>query len=392
LRTGQTRVETLTSVDEIGRQPIDSLGDDGFFTYEWLKTLEMVKPFEAFPNHFVIYEEGHLAAIALCFLEGTSQYATLEEYVPLARAARLVRSRLGLRACPPLVCYSPSSFHSRVLFGGGCDDRRETLRLLSRNMDAYCRRHGALLSAFPYVSERDALLMEELPRLGYLGSPLFDTFYLDIRWRTFEGYVSSLDSGMRRSVRREIRKCGQHGISIERIQDFAPISRELSALYSNLFTKYNKGKVCPLSSKFFNGLNTCARDKTNLFVARKDHDIVGFSLSLRQSDVLDVYVSGFDYGRQAKTDFTYFNLVYYAQIDLAIQEGIRRIHFRGASDEAKLRRGCKRERMYMFIKTQDWTLGPLIIQCLRLVNNMRLHGIDVASITGHRARHADRLE
>jgi predicted N-acyltransferase len=345
----------------------------------------LVRPFEVSPHHFAVYEEGHLTAIALCFLESTSQYATLEEYVPLARMARLLRSRLGLPACPPLVCCSPSSFHSRVLFGGGCDDRRETLRLLSRSMDAYCRRRGALFSAFPYVSEHDALLMGELPHLGYLGSPLFDTFYLDIHWPTFEGYVSSLDCGMRRSVRREMRKCVEHGISIERIQDFGHISRELSALYSNLFTKYNKGKVCPLGSRFFNGLNTCARDKTSLFIARKDDDIVGFSLSLRNNDILDVYVSGFDYDRQAKTDFTYFNLVYYAQIDMAIQEGIRRIHFRGAGDEAKLRRGCKRERIYMFIKTHNEALEPLIAQYLRLVNSMRLHGIHAAGFTGHRA-------
>jgi predicted N-acyltransferase len=392
LRTGQARVETLTSIDEIGRQPIDSLGDDGFFTYEWLKTLEIARPFEASPNHFVVYEKDHLAAIALCFLESTSQYATLEEYVPLARTARLLRSRLGLPACPPLVCCSPSSFHSRVLFGRGCDDRRETLRLLSRSMDTYCERRGALLSAFPYVSESDALLMGELPRLGYLGSPLFDTFYLDVRWPTFEGYVSSLDCGMRRSVRREMRKCVEHGISIERIQDFGHISRELSALYSSLFTKYNKGKICPLNSRFFNGLNTCARDKTNLFIARKDNDIVGFSLSLLHNDILDVYVSGFDYGRQAKTDFTYFNLVYYAQIDTAIQEGIRRIHFRGAGDEAKLRRGCKRERIYMFIKTHNGALGPLIVQYLRLVNSMRLHGANGFSIMGRRAGNPNKPE
>jgi len=161
-----------------------------------------------------------------------------------------------------------------------------------------------------------------------------------------------------------MRKCVEHGITIERIQDFGPISRELSALYSNLFIKYNKWKACPLSSRFFNGLNNCARDKTNLFVAKKDDDIVGFSLSLRHSDILDVYVSGFDYGRQAKTDFTYFNLVYYAQIDTAIQEGIRRIHFRGAGDEAKLRRGCKRERIYMFTKTHwaTWTLDSPVSQ------------------------------
>ena len=38
----ETRV--FKTVDEIGKDAIDSLVDDGFFTYGWFKTLETSKP------------------------------------------------------------------------------------------------------------------------------------------------------------------------------------------------------------------------------------------------------------------------------------------------------------------------------------------------------------
>ena len=59
-------------------------------------------------------------------------------------------------------------------------------------------------------------------------------------------------------------------------------------------------------------------------MARKNDEVIGFSLSLQHKDVLDIYMYGSDYAAQTNTFFTYFNLGYYKPIQLAIDEKIRK--------------------------------------------------------------------
>jgi len=102
------------------------------------------------------------------------------------------------------------------------------------------------------------------------------------------------------------------------------------------------------------------RRKTKLFIAKKNNEVVGFSLLLRHADVLDCWCCGFKYDFQSKTDFTYFNLCYYAPIKWAIEEGVKKMYFRRKAEKLKLKRGCKPEKTYSFVKCHDELLGPLI--------------------------------
>ena len=89
-----------------------------------------------------------------------------------------------------------------------------------------------------------------------------------------------------------------------------------------------------------------AKDKTKLFAAKKKDELIGFSLSLRQKDVLDVVLVGFNYDTQSKTDFSYFNLAYYAPIKWGIENGVKKIYFRLTMEKIKTDRGCKPEKTF----------------------------------------------
>ncbi|MCJ7761263.1 hypothetical protein MUP59_09025, partial [Candidatus Bathyarchaeota archaeon] len=140
----ELEIRTLKSIDEIGRQSINSLGGDGFHTYEWLKTLETAKPFRILPQHFIVSEDMRLEAIALCFLEYTSQYRTVEELFPFSRNLTKLVSHFGLSDNPPLVCYSPSSFQSKILFAK-YSDQGEILHSLSKRIDDFCVENRILM-------------------------------------------------------------------------------------------------------------------------------------------------------------------------------------------------------------------------------------------------------
>jgi predicted N-acyltransferase len=134
---------------------------------------------------------------------------------------------------------------------------------------------------------------------------------------------------------------------------------------ANVDFKYSQKRDNKLPSSFFLTLNKYAKDKERLFVARKNDEIVGFSLCLQHKDVLDVYMYGSDYAVQTNTFFTHFNLVYYKPIQVAIDEKISKIYFRYLSRKVRLDRGCRPEQTYTFVKCHNVVLGPVLNNLLK---------------------------
>jgi predicted N-acyltransferase len=356
-------VRVFCSVDEIGRDSIDSISNDGFFTYGWFKTLETQKSFNFRPLYIAVYDEGKLVAVAPCFadLEGHF-FIEGPRIIPFMKKLLSLGKRIGFCEDHVLLCYSPFCLRSKVLLEKS-DERKLILRLLSKKIDEICKKQRFLFSSFLFVSEFDKLLMENLQSLGYLQSPGTTTFYLDIKWSSFEDYLKSLTYKTRKNIRREIRKCAENGVSIEK-RDFEGLSAKLPVLLSNLFWKYDENAENLFNQPFFCKLEEYARDTAKVFVAEKNDEVVGFSMSLWQRDVLDVFMCGFDYDAQTKTDFTYFNLCYYAPIRWAIEKGIKKIYYRRKAEKVKLDRGCKPERTYSFIKCHNRLIGFLISKAL----------------------------
>jgi hypothetical protein len=67
-------VKVFRSVAEIGRDALDSISNDGFFTYEWFRTLETQQSFQVSPLYVAVYDEGKLVAVAPCFADLFDDY------------------------------------------------------------------------------------------------------------------------------------------------------------------------------------------------------------------------------------------------------------------------------------------------------------------------------
>jgi hypothetical protein len=63
---------------------------------------------------------------------------------------------------------------------------------------------------------------------------------------------------------------------------------------------------------------------------------------------------------------TYFNLVFYVPIELAIREGVRRINYGVAAYPPKLRRGCRLEPISMFVKCRTAAKKAIFFPASRL--------------------------
>jgi predicted N-acyltransferase len=163
---------------------------------------------------------------------------------------------------------------------------------------------------------------------------------------------------MRKKIRREIKKCSDNGVTIKEEHITENIADKLSELEAIVSSKYDPTSNNKLPSSFFLTLQKYAKDKIRLFVARKNDEVIGFSLLLQHKELLDVYMYGSDYTAQTNTFFTYFNLAYYKPIQLAIDEKIKKIYFRYLNEKVRLDRGCRPEQTYSFIKCHNVLLQP----------------------------------
>jgi predicted N-acyltransferase len=362
--------KVLKTIDSIGREALDSLVNDGFFTYGWFKTLETSKLFNLNPFYVTAYDKGNLVAFAPCFHDVDDQYFRYgQNVIPYMKKVLNVCNRLHIGRDHVLLCYSPSCYRTKIFVGNGLNEGL-LLKNLSEEIDAICKQEKILFSSFLFVSEFDQLLVTQLENLGYHKFFWQPTLYLDVRWRNFEDYLKSLDHNVRNRIRREIRSCKENGVTIEELTEFKHLSKVLSDLSSNNLTKHNKRETRVYEPSFFENLSDYAKGNAKVYVAKKNGAIVGFSLCLKKCGTLDVFHAGFNYVLQEKFDFTYFNLCYYSPINWAIQEGIQKIYYRVKAERVKIRRGCKPEKIYSFVKCHNNIINSQIGAYLKIRNKI----------------------
>jgi len=356
-------IRIAKTVDEIS-ESIDRLSDDCCFTYGWFKTLES---FGRLPDPFylALSQVGQTIGIAPCFLDRTDDFFSWGPNIfPFLHKSLHLGQKLGLFKRDLLLCYSPACCRSKILLDDKYSAGKITESFLDK-IDEICKTEKIVFSSFLFVSEFDKDLMDKLKARNYAKFPNILTFYLKIQWTQFDDYLKSLKPGMAKKIRREIKKCVENGVTIDQEEITQEIAEELSQLNANVSSKYSAETVYKLDPSFFVMLQKYAKEKVKLFTARRNDKIIAFSIALQHKDTLDVYMYGSDYESQTNTFFTYFNLVYYKPIQVAIDKKIERIYFRYFLAKSRLDRGCKTEQTYSFIKCHNTFFGPAINRLLR---------------------------
>ena len=316
-------VRVFNKADDI-KGSIDLISDDSAFSYGWFKTLESFGRLPE-PLYLAVNYDGATVGIAPCFIDKINDFiAWGPKIVPFLPRILNFGQRLGLFKRNVILCYSPASCRTKVLFANNYNNKT-VLSLFSEKIDDICKKQRVLFSSFLFVSEFDEILMKNLESLNYAKFPNIVTYYLDVSWSNFEDYLKSLKARRRRTIRREIRDCLESGVTIEEESISENIAEKLSALEANVSSKYTHPNN-KLDPSFFMKIEKYAKAKTRLLVARKNDEIIGFFLGLQHKNMLDGYMVGLDYLAQINLNFIYFNLVYYKPIQLAIDEKIKKIY------------------------------------------------------------------
>lgn len=183
---------------------------------------------------------------------------------------------------------------------------------------------------FPDAATRD--LLEPLPLIERIACHFrwYNRDYLD-----FEDFLGRFNSRKRKSVRRERRRVGEQGLTVERYSG-AAIPDDLWPVFYQCYadTYLKRGQFPYLGDAFFRRLARELGDQVMLAIARQGGEPVAAALYLFDEEAL----YGRYWGCLREYDALHFELCYYQGIEFAIERGFR-VFDPGVQGEHKILRG-----------------------------------------------------
>jgi predicted N-acyltransferase len=268
------------------------------------------------------------------------------------RAAAALLSRNGFARPPWLVSAAPWGYTSALLRAA------EAPRgLRSRADEAVLRAFedcgaavGANALAFLYVPKGvDGRFERQLRRSGYHGVPIELDCSLPVRWRSFGDYLDAMSSDRRGAVRKEIRRFEQAGLELA-VGDAADITPDLAYLAAQTSVKYGHRPNPERLTREFDLWRRHLAPYIRVVLARKGRKNVGFLVLHEWGGRFFAKEAGFDYSDPARSTFSYFNVLFYGPLRLAIEEGIREIHYGPGGVETRVPRLCETRPLLSYIR------------------------------------------
>jgi uncharacterized protein len=331
------RVEVIERIAAVDAQAWDALAgdDDPFAEHAFLRVLEESGSVGGrsgwTPRHVTAWEGDRLVGALPLYLKDHSFGEFIFDW-GWADAA----FRAGVDYYPKLVSMAPvtPTTGRRLLLAPDVDARAVAAALVAGCFEvADAEQASSIHLLFLTAPERELLEAggRFMPRLSY-----------QFHWRnrdygTFDDFVGTFRSQLRKQVRKERRRVAESSLRIE-VLDGTSLEPAHFALLARLYrgTCARYGSRAYLTPEFFKGAHAALRHRAVVAVAYDDDAPVAASLNFEKGG----HLYGRYWGCLEERDFLHFELCYYRLIERAIERGMRRFEA-GAQGIQKLRRGLE---------------------------------------------------
>ena len=289
------------------------LTDNPYEKPGWFRFNEACYPDTRF-FYFCAFQEGSLAAVLPAYDTHSELYANSTEFF----AKSIQALAIGMRF---LIGGSPTTFRSDVI------GPRDEAKTLIQSAVSWASRNGYDLLSLPFAHTG-------ISNPAVLRRPSLVDFNLKLDFDSFDGYLASLSSTKRQMVRKELRNP-----PVITHLDLAGHENVMYRLHKANRMKYGASEGT--SPDFYRLLAAFSDRGARIVLAGDVADPRGAMVYFISDEGLWLFHSGF-----LDRDRTYFHVVYYESIRIALERGLRFINFRPSSDHAKLLRGCSPEQLY----------------------------------------------
>jgi predicted N-acyltransferase len=298
------------------------------------------------PDYLLLSRDGRAVAAAVSF----TLLVDAAKGAPPKRQAWLAWVRkwypdYGYR--PLRVCGSPiGNAECGVYFDPGLApaDRRAAFARIAEEV----QRAGGLGPTYFFKEFPDDAVAEyasELERLGFFPVDPGPGTRLDIRWTSFDDYMTAMRTKYRHQLKKDL-KAGE-GLEFALLDSFADLAAAATPLYRNVVA-HAATTLQVADEKFFAAVSDF--EQAHLLVARPrdTKQLVGVNLLLFGDTVMHNIYIGFDY-EQNKKYRIYFNL-FEQSLRLAIERGCRVGYFGQTSYDFKARMGANPFALTAYMK------------------------------------------
>jgi predicted N-acyltransferase len=345
-----------------------------FLEWDWLHLMEISGSTTAktgwLPHHLTVWSSGRLAAAAPMYIKAHSAGEFVFDHVWADVAARL-----GIQYYPKLIGMSPFTPMTgyRFLIADG-EDASHLTALLVAEIDQLCRRFRMSGSSFLFADPQWRL---EMLKHGYFGWRHQSYAWQNQGYQTFDDYLAVFNSNQRRNIKRERRALQQQGIQLKIFtgedipRTFLPLMYRFYELTNDKFGPWGCRYLTP---SFFDGLFQYYSGRLLLVAAFHENEPaapLGMALLVTKGDQL----FGRYWGCSRPVNSLHFNACYYAPIEWAIANGIRRFD-PGAGGGHKIRRGFAAVPSYSLHRFYDSRLARIMQTHIDEINRLEQEQID----------------
>jgi predicted N-acyltransferase len=353
--------KVLKSITEINKNEWDSIFPPIAESYNFFKTIEETLTHQFKPYYIAIYENSQIMCLAPCFIMEYPLETTLKGFFK--------KIILGLKH------FMPRLFTLRI-FVCGCAaaegrigirnfTRRDIIEALICEMHFLAKKENAALITFKDFSQGYIKLFTPLAGAGFHRMDSYPAVELDVRFKSFEDYLSSLSRATRKGLKRKFRTIEEEvKIELEVTNELGELLDKAYELYLNNLGK-SEVQFEKLSKDFFKKISQNMPEETKYFLWRINGKLVAFDLCLVLGDTLvDEYI-GMDY------DFAYKYHLYYVTfrdiLSWCIEGGIHKYQSGALGYDPKKRLDFKFIPEYVYVKHLNRFLNFLFgLLCLLL--------------------------
>ena len=306
------------------------------------------------PRHLVAKLDGSIAGIVPCYLKSHSQ----GEYV-FDRGWADAYERAGGRYYPKLqasVPFTPAT-GPRLLFRGDVDRERIGTALASGLM-ALCNATNASSVHVTFAREAEAKFLGEH---GFLQRNDQQFHWRNDGYKTFDDFLTSLNSRHRKAIKRERREATSADITIHQLTGPDITEEAWDAFFAFYMETGSRKWGRPyLTRKFFSLIGESMSKDVLLVMARRNNRWIAGAINFIGGDTL----FGRNWGAVEHHPFLYFDVCYYQDIVFAILRGLKVVEA-GAQGEHKLARGYLPQTTYSAHYIADSGLARAIDEYLK---------------------------
>jgi uncharacterized protein len=336
------RVQRHDSIDDFPASEWDSLlGPGGFYgSHTWLKA---VARHQTFTTGYVSARDSSGRLLAAFPLYTTREQPEERRFDPSSVFQSISRNKSFPKFFPATIVGLRSGYSTDFPFAEDLSGTHQQ-RVLAALSDAGAGPSDATGGSFSWLYVSSNVLTRIRAILPAEPCVQFCDEYatLNISWRTFDEYLSSLKTGRRYNIRKDMADFADSGCKLstalfrECFEECVPLSAALQRRYGAFDS----------ISEIRNRLKeqaTLLGERAICFLCRFHGKLVGFSLFYQWRDELYSRLAGFDYDQLPADSRAYFTLLFYEPIIYAIHNDIRIVDYGIASTEAKVLRGAALE-------------------------------------------------